>query len=273
MVDVFGGVGAIRGRNGPPGPRGLRGLPGSIRDLCIWLPGTVLANLQKYDERGSYFVQDPDKDLHHKAKPGQITKWCSRSSTGGGLDAERPCNSLVKLNGYYALEFKQNSYTASEGVLMQSEPGLGGFICITFRMAGEGEQVLVSDYDSSKDEYCEIRVTETEVILHLQSHDEMIQHSCRDWTTVFVEYNSDETTIYFRYNVNGTTGSFTRPSHKPIFWYSVFTMGSRSDQTHYLTGAIAALEIYQSKQPSEVPEELQEIVIKNQQDIYKSNCK
>ena len=68
--------------------------------------------------------------------------------------------------------------------------------------------------------------------------------------------------------MNGTTGSFTRPSHRVLFCDG-YSIGSRSDETHYLTGEIAALEIYQTNQPSEIPEELKKIVIENQKSTYK----
>ena len=124
---------------------------------------------------------------------------------------------------------------------------------------------MISNYeDDTKDlENCEIRVTATEIILHLHSGDEIIQHRCKDWTTLFVECNSDETTTYFKYDVNGTTGSFTRPCGKGLMAESV-ALGSRYDDTHFLNGQVSALEFYQVNQPSEIPEEMKKIVIKNQ---------
>ena len=79
-------------------------------------------------------------------------------------------------------------------------------------MNSDDEQVLMSNYeeDSSNNDYCEIRITPSDIILHLHSDDEIIQHSCKDWTTLFVECNSDTTTTYFKYDVNGVTGSFSR---------------------------------------------------------------
>lgn len=264
MVDVFGGVGAIRGRNGPPGPRGLRGLPGSIRDFCQWMPKTVLASLQKYDESGCFVIKDPEKDLEYKGSKGEITKWCSRSVIGWNLIAEKPSSDLVKLKDRYALGFKKNRYVSTDMPMLETFPGMSSFLCVTFKMSGEGEQVLISNYEEDiNNDYCEIRVTATEIILHLHSDDEIVQHSCEHWTTLFIECNSDETTTYFKYDVNGVTGSYTRPSMKLFLTESV-AIGSRYDDTHFLSGQVSALEFYQTNQPSEVPEELKRIVIENQ---------
>ena len=62
MVDVFGGSGSVNNRVGPQGIIGPRGLPGSISDFCQWLPKTIIFNLQKYDENGSFFIKDPSTD-------------------------------------------------------------------------------------------------------------------------------------------------------------------------------------------------------------------
>ena len=50
MVDVFGGSGSFQASRGPRGPRGPRGIPGTIGDLCEWLPQTILKNLQENEE-------------------------------------------------------------------------------------------------------------------------------------------------------------------------------------------------------------------------------
>ena len=63
MVDVFGGSGSFNGGRGPRGPMGPQGLPGSIEDLCTWMPKSVIKNLQMNDELGSFFIEDPTKDL------------------------------------------------------------------------------------------------------------------------------------------------------------------------------------------------------------------
>ena len=86
MVDVFGGSRRFRGGRGPRGPTGPKGAAGSIVDLCTWMPKTILKNLQTNDEKGCFFIQNPDKDL--KRKGTEITNWISRSATGLNLDGE-----------------------------------------------------------------------------------------------------------------------------------------------------------------------------------------
>ena len=264
MVDVFGGSGTLKNRRGPRGPIGPRGLPGSIRDFCQWLPNTAISNLQKYDENGSFFIQDPSQDLKMSGK--EVRTWVSRSVKGWNLVADMASSDLVKLSKRYALGFKKNRYVSDDMVVLETFPGRSAFICVTFKVFGDDEQVLMSNYeeDSSNNDYCEIRITPTDIILHLHSDDEIIQHSCKDWTTLFVECNSDSTTTYFKYDVNGVTGSFSRPCSE-MMTESV-ALGSRYDNTHFLHGQVSALEFYQINQPSEIPVELKDIVIKNQKD-------
>ena len=263
MVDVFGGPGNTQNRMGPPGPMGPRGLPGSIHDFCEWMPRTVIKNLQRYDETGSFIIQNPAKDLSLSGK--EVKKWISRSESGWNLVAEKSSSDLVKLDdNRYVLGFKENRYVSDDLSIMSTFAGTSSFFCVTFRVSGEGEQVLVSNYQESlKEDYCEIRVTATEIILHLHSDDEIIQHSCKDWTTLFVEHNSDGSTKYFKYDVNGITGSFTRHRKKYLEVSSV-SLGSRYNDTHFLIGQVAALEFYTVDQPSEIPTELKNIVIANQ---------
>ena len=106
MVDVFGGSGSLKNRRGPRGPMGPRGLPGSIRDFCQWLPNTAISNLQKYDENGSFFIQDPSKDLKMSGK--EVKTWISRSVKGWNLVADIAISELVKLSKRYVLGFKKN---------------------------------------------------------------------------------------------------------------------------------------------------------------------
>ena len=262
MVDVFGGSGSQINRRRAQGPMGPRGLSGSIRDFCQWLPKTTIVNLQKYDEIGGFFIENTSKDLEVSGR--EVKKWISRRVDGYHLVAKKASSDLVKIgySGRYALGFKKNRYESREISVMDPFPGSSSFLCITFKMMGEGEQVLLSNFVGDEDDYCEIRLTNTEIILHLHGDDEIIQHPCKDWTTLFVECNSDGTTAYFKYDVNGQTGLFTRPCTEMDA--SGIALGSRYDDTYFFNGGVLALEFYQIDQPSEVPEELKRIVIKNQ---------
>ena len=262
MVDVFGGSGSLKNRRGPRGPMGPRGLPGSIRDLCNWLPNSVISNLQKNDESGSFFIQNVSQDLEMSGK--EVKKWISRSVRGWNLVADLASSDLVHLSKkQYALGFKRNRYMSNDMQVLEPSAGSSAFLCITFKVFGDEEQVLLSNYqDEGLEDYCEIRITATDIILHLHSADEVIHHSCKEWTTLFVECNSDSVATYFKYDVNGVTGAFSRPCAQS--WAESIALGSRYDDTHFLHGQVSALEIYQVNQPLEIPMALKRIVINNQ---------
>ena len=48
------GVAGSKGDRGSPGPKGS---PGTITDLCTWMPHTVLKNLQENEEDGCFSLQ------------------------------------------------------------------------------------------------------------------------------------------------------------------------------------------------------------------------
>ena len=261
MVDVFGSAGTFKGQKGPPGPMGPRGFPGSIKDLCEWLPQSVLESLRKNDEIGSFFITDPSKDLEQSGKV--VKQWVSRSNKGLNLVADIPSSDLVKLPDRYVLGFKKNRYASKDIFWLENEPGTNAFICITFKVFGDEEKVLISNFHKGEDNYCEVRVSATEIRLHLHNVDEIIQHSCKEWTTLYLECNSDDTTTYYKYDVNGKTGSFTGTPDE-LFFTGSLAMGSRPDDTFFLNGQVSALEIYEGTQPSEVPKPLKDIIIKHQ---------
>ena len=136
MVDVFGGSGSQMPKRGIQGPIGPRGLSGSIRDFCQWLPKTTIANLQKYDEKGGFFIQNPSKDLEVSGK--EVKKWISRSLDENHLVAKKASSDLVKVgySGRYALGFKKNRYESREISVIDPFPGASSFLCITFKMMG-----------------------------------------------------------------------------------------------------------------------------------------
>ena len=62
MVNVFGGLRRNVGTRGPRGPVGRTGRPG-ILDLSIYLPNTLITNLQSHDEVFCFMIKDLDKDI------------------------------------------------------------------------------------------------------------------------------------------------------------------------------------------------------------------
>lgn len=274
MVDVFGGSGGSvlaktgprgpKGAKGAEGPRGPRGFDSSLHDLCMWLPNSVLKSLRGTDEIGSFFISKLTRDL--TIQNDVVTVWKSESITGVNLTAEEGTKDVTKIkSGSYALGFKRNRYISDTLHVLSTHKGTSSFLCITFKAVGAGEQVLISNHSDDmedEDDYCEIRVSPTEIILHLHSEDEIIQRSSKEWTTLFVACNSDHTTSHFKYNVNGVTGSYTRPvGEDNVVGIAV---GSRYNGEMYLNGHVLSMELYDANQPIEVPEELKNMVMKSQ---------
>ena len=86
MVNIFGKE-PVRGRKGDRGPSGPRGLPGqkgdagSIEDLCMWMGNTVLKNLEQYDDKGCFFIDDQSTDVERNNE--KIVTWLSRKKNIG----------------------------------------------------------------------------------------------------------------------------------------------------------------------------------------------
>ena len=260
-MNVFGGTRTLD--KGPRGPRGFRGRDSSIIDFCSWLPNTLLKNLQTHDERGCFFVQNPDKDLVRKGK--EITTWISRSLPGLNLDADKPSTEIEKLEDRYVINFDKTRYSTDDLTLFCNIPRSYGFLCVTFRVTTDEDQVLLSDYQqpwAKEMGYCEIKVTANEIILHAHTVTEIIQHSCKNWTTLFIENNSDEEITHYRYNVNGITGSFVAPVRDS--GNGGFSLGSRWDDTFFLKGQIASLEMYWMESCTSLPHPVKEVIIRNQ---------
>ena len=269
MVDVFGGSGNSMNRRGPRGPMGPRGFAGSIKDLCECLPRTVLNNLQTHDNLATFFLEDLSKDIEKDGK--EVKTWISRSMEKMNLVGKKPSSDLIKLKHYenrYALGFEKNNYCCPDITFLANAPGSTEFLCITFKVFGDADGVLITNRQKDGDptDECEIRVSATEIYLNLYDTTEIIQHSCKDWTTLYIECNSDEDTTYCKYDVNGVTGSFTRsPNYGSEFscW-----LGSRSDDTMFFNGQVAAVEVYEADHSSGVPDALKKLVIQNQRFIY-----
>ena len=243
------------------GPRGFRGKDGSIIDLCSWLPKTVLKNLQENDEKCCFTITDPKNDI--KKTGADVTEWISRSSAGMNLLAEKPSREIEQLEeNRYVMHFKQTRYSTDDLTLLANPPFYYGFFCITFRVSVDDEQVLISDYLDGRTRYCEIKVTSTEIFIHAHTDQETIPHNCKEWTTLFIEHRSNHTTTHYNYNVNGVTGSMISPAADLAG--GGFALGSRWDDTYFLNGQVASLEIYGILHPALFPEDLKKIVIKNQ---------
>ena len=161
------------------------------------------------------------------------------------------------------LEVLKSLYKSKTLPVLTTIKGYCSFMCITFKVDSDEEQVLISNHtpeiEEEEEDYCEISVTATAVKLHIHSEAEVVQHDCKEWTTLFVECNSDETTTNFKYDINGKVGSYMRAS-KDINEIGV-AFGSRYDSSLPTNGQVLALDFYSINQPSQFPEELKKILI------------
>ena len=268
MVDVFGRSRRFQGLRGPRGLRGIPGTPGSIKDMCTWMPQTVLKNLQLNDEQCCFVIEDPTKDI--KCKGSDVEQWISRSHKKFNLTAERAASLEQLPNERYALVFKNSRYINDDIFLLPNHPGTYGFICLTFRTSDDQEQTIVSNYDVGEPHFHEIFATSTEIgILGMETGKTkrfIIQHSCRNWTTLFVEYAAGTYQTQGRYIINNDqklTGDFTFDSIGDMD--SGFSVGGRYDNTRFLQGEIASIEMYHVKAKKDTPPDcLKDLVIKNQ---------
>ena len=159
MVDVFGGSGGFQA---PRGPRGPRGIPGTIEDLCEWLPQTTLKNLQENEEVCCLFIEDPTKDI--KRKGSGIQQWINRSHSNPNLTAERASKDIIQVSEHrYALAFKKNRYISDDLLFIPNHSGTYGFICVTFQTSENHEQVILSNVEKENKYFHEIYVTSTEI--------------------------------------------------------------------------------------------------------------
>ena len=258
-MNVFGGA---TGMNfGPRGPRGIRGKDGSFIDFCNWLPQSLIGNLQSYDEKCCFIIRNPEKDLLRKGS--EIKEWISRSHFNLNLVAEKASSDIEQiLENRYVINFKKNRYTSNLLTLIENTPQTYGFLCVTFRVTADKDQVVLSNYQEHHERYCEIKVTVNEIYIHAHTATEIIQHPSKEWTTLFIEHNSDDKITHYRYDVNGQTGSFTAPVSDMV--HCGFALGSRWNNTYFLDGQIAALEIYSISNSASLPESVKKVVIKNQ---------
>ena len=109
----------------------------------------------------------------------------------------------------------------------------------------------------------EISITNSDIIITILDHKEIIQHQTKRWTTLFISYASDTHTTHYKYSVNGISGELTSSINvNPI---SGITIGSRYDDTRFFVGQLSCLEIYTRAVPTLLPNAMQRLVIANQE--------
>ena len=265
-MNVFGGGGACRSRS-LRGPRGFRGKDGTMDDFCTWMPKTLLNNLQRNDEICCFFIDDPTRDLQHDQK--DITKWLSRSAKSFHLIAEKPAQNTIELvNERYAIEFKNSRYFNDELDFFAKNSRSYGFFPITFRISGDDEQTLISNWDVGSSCFSEVSATSMQIHIYGMEDGQMItvtiQHSCTNWTTLFIDYvtggSQTECTAIIN---NDVAETFTFDSDEGNL--SGFSVGSRYNDTRFLHGDIDSIEMYYSLNlQKRLPDNVRYLIIENQ---------
>ena len=202
-------------------------------------------------------------------------EWFSRSYRKLNLIAKKPSKDVIRLpddEQGYALDFQHSRYTATD-IIFMGMPG-HGYVCVTFRTSSDNEQTLITNYGSANPTYPfnEISVSSMKILIRGEVAGKMtfvpIRHSCREWTTLFIDWITKPDKIHGSYIINNdekSTGTFTFD----MFWEctNAIDVGGRDGNTHFLTGAISALEIYSSLDDYSgggIPRALRNLIIKNQ---------
>ena len=154
MVNIFGNE-AVRGKkgdHGPSGPRvqlGQEGDSGSIEDSRMWMPNTVLKNLELNDDKGCFFIDNSSTDV--KRDKRTIVTWISSTKHKENLIAELPSKLLSKklMNDRYALMFDGTAryYSTELGLFQITSGNCFGFLCMTFKTTSDDkDQVRLSTF-------------------------------------------------------------------------------------------------------------------------------
>ena len=273
-MNVFGGIRSLN--NAQRGPRGFPGKAGSIDDFCMFLPNTIIKQMQQHEET-AYLIDmlDPEKDLIRGSKK-EILQWKNRNETKSwdavpNLKAVRPSSELIEAGMGQAISFDKNLYLLSAFPMWTL--GGYGYVCVTFKSDGKDEQALITNY-RKEDKYKgfhEIIVNHQGIIFRGYFNDKpaqhTVQHNCKEWTTLFLDYTQNsKTSVEYTYILNNDPkmqGSFTFQA--PLSEQDKHFVGGREDGTHFLSGGVYAIELFSNKNiPKPIPQSLKQLIIKNQ---------
>ena len=272
------------GKAGPTGEKGPKGDPGpagSINDLCVWMPHTVLNNLQRAEEECHLVIEDTSKDIERDGERF-IREWVSRTGKcNATADADFASKDLVKLpNDREAIIFHKNRYFIEDLVLIPHDRGSWGYICITFRTSSSQNQAVVSNYQDAQENYVEIYATDTEIgltsTLTKQPFHYIIQHVNRNWTTFFLEYIGSEKNTTFKYDINDGEDTDTFSMENIDGEVEGIAIGARLDDTHFLQGEIASFVSYHREHAHTngkfMPTSLRKLIISHQMVEKETSC-
>ena len=179
------------------------------------------------------------------------------------LTAEQPSKSLTNsANGHSALVFHNSRYINEDILLLANHPESHGFICITFYISGDHEQTILSNFQTSDENWHEISTSKTEINIWGKENGKTkrvtIHHAVlHKWTTLFVEQVTTE---------NGMHGPMLLITIQNCYhgMFSGSSVGSIYDNTRFLQGKIASIEMYHGKGNKQIPQVIKDLVIKNQ---------
>ena len=263
MVDVFGG--SIHGLRGK---RGLAGPPGSIDDMCKWLPKTMLKSYQENEEDGSFFITDTKKDTKI-SKTGEVITWFSRSKSQKNLRSILPSKQFVSLPNGFALSFDKTYYECDKLSFMV-DAGYG-YLCITFCTKEDERQVLVSNRMRGFPVFNEIVVSKNMVsIINKNAEqcqkDVSVHHDCSQYTTLFIEWHITEyDDLSGRFWINKKRQKEFILKLDDVSNPSI-NIGMRGDHSFPFKGNVSALEVYNNKENTvhSIPAAIRNLIISNQ---------
>ena len=129
-----------------------------------------------------------------------------------------------------------HAYINEDIMLLENHPESRGFICITLYTSGDHEeQTLLSNFQTSSDNWHEISTTNTEINIWGKENGKtkrvIIHHAAHYWTIIFIEYLGAYPQTHGSYIINNDpklTGTFTFNSSDEMS--SGFSVGSRYDR-------------------------------------------
>ena len=146
----------------------------------------VLKQFREGEEEGCFLLSDPVKYI--KRKGGEILEWISRSNKKYNLTAARASKSFIELpNGRYALNFQKSCI-----LMIIVNLALMGMCAIhsihNVTTNRPSLQIMILQIPlylmkyhllTRKNIYGDKKMQNPHIII--------IQHTCRDWTTLFIE--------------------------------------------------------------------------------------
>ena len=271
------GITGSTGPTGPVGPAGAQGSHGEagasgIIDLYNWLPYTVLENFQVDSEECCFIIQNDGDDIQKDKK-----RWKSKSvssefgskirtkKTAVISSGSEPCKSIDYLpDGAGYLELQKSMFKVSHVILTNQY----SCICITFKVLGDDpDQYIVSNWetDTRHRVFRDVSVSKEEIRIHGSVNDPfIIKHDASLWTTLFVEWSSNGGT--FDINMGEKKGVFEVKKPSIVLPPCVY-IGGRSDNTHYFSGYLAAVEWRSFSVPNKdahFPDYLKKLIMESQ---------